>query len=154
LTTDDAGLGVGVRGSGCSGFTAAHARADDDENMRLRPPPRMALPERLQLLPSSSPSPPSDFWWRRRIRGKSLRRWRGTRGRLVGGATYRVAARVGKLESGRRGCSVEARVGHPRLPTLLGAAAMGLARCSRHLPAPRHRHGKRLRNGKRIQGRG
>jgi hypothetical protein len=45
LTTDSSGLGVGVRGSGCSGFAAAHARADGDENMRLRPPPRMALPQ-------------------------------------------------------------------------------------------------------------
>jgi hypothetical protein len=33
---------------------SGHARADDDEDVRLRPPPRMALPQRLQLLPSSS----------------------------------------------------------------------------------------------------
>jgi hypothetical protein len=40
---------------------SGHARADDDEDARLRPPPRMALPQRLQLLPSSSPSPPLIF---------------------------------------------------------------------------------------------
>jgi hypothetical protein len=33
---------------------SGHARADDDEDVRLRPPPRMAIPQRLQPLPSSS----------------------------------------------------------------------------------------------------
>jgi hypothetical protein len=58
---------------------SGHAREDDDEDARLRPPPRMALPQRLQLLPSSSLS---DFGatadglgkipqGRRRIRGRS-----------------------------------------------------------------------------------
>jgi hypothetical protein len=45
LTADGSGLGVDVRGSGCSGFAAAHARADGDENMHFRPPPQMALPQ-------------------------------------------------------------------------------------------------------------
>jgi hypothetical protein len=35
---------------------SAHTRADGDEVVRLQPPPRTALPRRLQLLPSSSPS--------------------------------------------------------------------------------------------------
>jgi hypothetical protein len=32
---------------------SGHAWADEDEDVPLRPPPRMALPQRLQLLPSS-----------------------------------------------------------------------------------------------------
>jgi hypothetical protein len=76
------------------------------------------------------------------------------RGKTSWAATYRVAARVGELESGRQGCGVGTRGGHPQLPTLHGAVAMGPARCSCRLPAPRHQHGKMMRKGKRKQGRG
>jgi hypothetical protein len=61
---------------------SGHARADDDEDARLRPPPRIALPQRLQLLPSSSLS---DFGATADGLGKIPQRQRRIRGRLVVG---------------------------------------------------------------------
>jgi hypothetical protein len=51
---------------------SGHARVDDDEDARLRPPPRMAPPA-TSAPPVFLPFSPSDFWWRQRIRGKSPR---------------------------------------------------------------------------------
>jgi hypothetical protein len=122
---------------------SGHARADDDEDARLRLPPRMALPQRLQLLPSSSLS---DFGATLDGLGKIPHGRRGLgRGRQSGFIGRHP--RVSGLESGQRGCGVGARGDHPRLPTLQGAAALGPARCS-------CRHGKKAEEGERIQGRG
>jgi hypothetical protein len=83
---------------------SGHARADDDEDVRLRPPPRMALPQRLQLLP---PSSLSDFGATTDGLGKIPQGRRRIRGRLadrMGLGIYRaVAARVfGRQMDGRR----------------------------------------------------
>jgi hypothetical protein len=127
---------------------SGHARADDDEDVRLRPPPQMALPQRLQFLPSSSLS---DFGATADGLGKSPKAAAGkvkVGGWLLMGGQLGFPGPGGRCRCGTGVCGL-----HPVVPALQGAA-MGPARCSRHLPALRHVHGIRLRKGKRKQRRG
>jgi hypothetical protein len=143
LTTDGSGLGVGVPGSGCSGFAAA---TQGRTTTRTR---GFGLLHEWHSPNDSSSSLPPPFLI-------SVRRWmdwgkipHGRRGSGRGWQSGFIGRRprVPGLESGQRGCGVGARGGHPRLPTLQGAAAMGPPRCSRRHPAPRHRHGKKAEEG-------
>jgi hypothetical protein len=111
---------------------SGHARADGDEDARLRPPPRMALPQRS----SSSLLPPSLIPVRRwmdwgiiphRRRG-SGRVWLG---RLLVGWLLGFEGASGRCRCGTGGTRRPSGA-----PALQGVAAMGPARCSRRLPCP------------------
>jgi hypothetical protein len=167
LTTDGSGLGVGVPGSGCSGFAAATHR---------RPPFKAASPSRraaawwsssaggFGLLHGRPPNPsPSPFLFSfhspsylpisgggRGGLGKIPHgRRRSGKGRRSGFIGRRP--RVPGLESGRRGCGVGARGGHLRLPTLQGGGGhgAGAALASPPLP-PRHASPVRARDGRKV----
>jgi hypothetical protein len=135
LTTDGSGLGVGVPGSGCSGFAAATHGWTTTRTRGFGLLHEWHSPSDS----SSSLPPPSLILVRRRMDwGKSLKGGSGSGGDRRS-ASYRAATRVRELKSGRRGCGVGARGGHPRLPTLQGGGGHGAGAVLASPPLPPRR---------------